>query len=123
MASPSKLSSHINVHPPELTELDSLEDSELEDSALEDSELAASELEASLEASELTAILDSEELLEAGSLDATALELLELFGVEELERLSFESLPPQPASVRHNTLKQVTKGNVIFMITSLYCYR
>lgn len=116
--SPSKLSSHINAQPTELLELDSLDDSELEDS-----ELATSELEASLDASELTAILDSEELLDAGSLDATTLELLELLGVEELERLSSESLPPQPASVRHSTLKQVTKGNVIFMITSLYSYR
>ncbi|MGM8226814.1 hypothetical protein ACSV5M_09540 [Cellvibrio sp. ARAG 10.3] len=121
--SPSKLSSHINAQPTELLELDSLDDSELEDSELEDSELATSELEASLDASELTAILDSEELLDAGSLDATTLELLELLGVEELERLLLESLPPQPASVRQSTLKQVTKGNVIFMITSLYSYR
>lgn len=68
------------------------------------------------------AALDTAALL---SLDAAEdVELIALLTAAELlDRLLFESLPPQPASVRHNTLTQETKGSVIFMITSLYCYR
>jgi hypothetical protein len=59
------------------------------------------------------------------SLELVAIELLALLDTAALllERLLFESLPPQPASVKHTTLKQVIKGRVIFIITSLYCYR
>ena len=132
MLAPSNSSSQTGVQrlAAGLELLDSLEDSELlsfEDSellSLEDSELL------SLDSAELLcstielAVLDSAALLSLDATEEAGVELATLLTAAELlERLLLESLPPQPASVRHNTLTQDIKGSVIFMITSLYCYR